>query len=287
MGAIVWIASYPKSGNTWMRVFIEHLLSGGADVDLNNLRHAGFMASSRRLFDQVSGVRASDLTEAEIESMRSEVYRTVSERSAVRVFLKAHDAYEPRLIPADPTEGAIHLIRNPLDIVVSYAHHVSTTPDFDEIVTRVCSSKNAMTTKSHRLGRQLTVRTGDWSSHVRGWSDDAPFRVVTLRYEDLLADPMTNFARAAELVDPDAGAETIAGAVKRSSFERLRAFERERGFLERGHKSRAFFRSGRSGTWREQLTPAQVNRVIDAHGAVMQRFGYLDPGGNPVDPTST
>lgn len=285
MGKIVWIASYPKSGNTWMRVFIEYLLSGHEEVDLNHFAHAGYMASSRRLFDRISGVRASDLTDDEVDALRPEVYRTVSQRSAERVFLKTHDAYSPRLFPADATRGALYLVRNPLDVVVSYAFHVSATPDFDEIVTRVCSPSNAMTTKSHRLGRQLTVRSGDWSSHVRGWCDELPFRIITLRYEDLLADPIANFTRATELIAPDADAHDIERAVSRSSFEHLQAFERDRGFLERGYRSRAFFRSGRSGTWREHLSAVQVRRMVEAHGAVMQRLGYLDDRGNPVDAT--
>jgi len=283
MGKIVWIASYPKSGNTWMRVFIEYLLSGRPEVDLNHFAYAGYMASSRRLFDRICGIRASDLTDDEIEDLRPEVYRTVSQRAEERVFLKAHDAYNARLFPADATRGAVYLVRNPLDVVVSYAFHVSATPDFDEIVARVCSPSNAMTTKSHRLGRQLTVKTGDWSSHVRGWSDKPPFRGITIRYEDLLSDPTAGFTRAAELIAPDADTHAIERAVSLSGFERLQAFERDRGFLERGYRSRVFFRSGRSGTWSEHLTATQVQRMVDAHGAVMQRFGYLDEGGNPID----
>lgn len=287
MGKIVWIASYPKSGNTWMRVFIEYLLSGRREIDLNHFSHAGYMASSRRLFDRVSAIRASDLTDREIESMRAEVYRTLSQRAADAVFLKAHDAFDRALFPADATRGAIYLVRNPLDVVISYAYHVSTTPDFDAIVTRICSSKNAMTTKGHRLGKQLSVHTGDWSGHLRGWTDDATFPVITLRYEDLLSDPTTGFTRAAALIEPDADADAIALAIRRSSFERLRAFEKERGFMERGYKSRAFFRSGRSGTWREHLSDAQIGRVIDAHGDMMQRFGYIDADGTPVDGSPT
>ena len=286
-GRIVWIASYPKSGNTWMRVFIEHLVSGGGEVDLNRFAHAGEMASSRRLFDRVSGIRASDLTRGEVKSFRPEVYRALSRRAASRVFLKTHDAHDDALFPADATHGAIHIVRNPLDVAVSYAHHVSATPDFDPIITRMCSPRNAMATRPDRLGRHLIVHTGDWSGHASGWSRDHPFPVVTLRYEDLLRDPIASFTRAARLIDAQADAGDVRRAVEHSSFERLRAFELEHGFLERGQRSRAFFRSGRSGMWQEHLSDGQIARLVAAHGAVMRRFGYLDAGGVPVDPAAT
>jgi hypothetical protein len=287
MGNIVWIASYPKSGNTWMRVFIEHLLSGNEEIDLNHFVHAGYMASSRRLFDRISGIRASDLTRDEIVALRPDVYRCVSRRSSAPVFIKAHDAYEGGLFPADASLGAIHLVRNPLDVTVSYAYHVSPTPDFDAVIERLCSPRNAITTKSNRLGRQLAVRTGDWSSHVRSWTAEFDFPMITLRYEDLLVDPLASFTRAAQLIDPDADGQRIERAVDRCSFDRLRTFERERGFRERGSKSRAFFRSGRSGTWGEHLSSAQVDRVVSAHRATMRRFGYLDARDTPIDPAGT
>jgi hypothetical protein len=275
MGKIVWVASYPKSGNTWMRAFIEHLVSRSADIDLNELQHAGYMASSRRLFDRFSGIRASDLTRAEIDELRPEVYRALSRHCSEPVFVKSHDAFEPLLFPPDVSLGAIYLLRNPLDVAVSYAHHVSSSPDFDAVIERLCSPRNAIATRGNRLGRQLTVRTGDWSGHVRSWTGDVGFPAVTLRYEDLLMDPAESFSTVARLVAPDADRVSIRQAIERSSFGRLREFERTHGFRERGNKSLAFFRAGRAGAWKDHLSSRQVERLIRAHEPTMRAFAYL------------
>ncbi len=73
---IVWLASYPKSGNTWMRAFLSNYLADGdKPVDINSLDTGGPIASARTIFDEAVGVEASDLTQDEIERYRPRVYR--------------------------------------------------------------------------------------------------------------------------------------------------------------------------------------------------------------------
>jgi hypothetical protein len=67
----------------------------------------------------------------------------------------------------------------------------------------------------------------------------------------------------------------LADAIDRSSFERLREQEEKAGFKERPDEAERFFREGRAGQWKEVLTPQQIQRIVDAHGEQMQRFGYL------------
>jgi hypothetical protein len=69
--------------------------------------------------------------------------------------------------------------------------------------------------------------------------------------------------------------DQLADAIDRSSFERLREQEEKEGFRERPEKAERFFREGRAEQWKEVLTPQQIQRIIDAHGEQMQRFGYL------------
>ncbi|HJX72016.1 MAG TPA: hypothetical protein VJ346_08695, partial [Bacteroidales bacterium] len=67
---IVWLASYPKSGNTWFRIFLTNLLNHTNEpVDINNL-YPSTIASSRSLFDEATGLESSDLTLDEIELLR-------------------------------------------------------------------------------------------------------------------------------------------------------------------------------------------------------------------------
>ncbi|MGE5768306.1 MAG: sulfotransferase domain-containing protein, partial [Bacteroidota bacterium] len=94
-------------------------------------------------------------------------------------------------------------------------------------------------------------------------------------YEDLLADPVDQFGRVARRFGIAKDAARIRKAVEFSSFKQLQTLEAEQGFVERSTHSERFFRSGRSGGWRDKLTAAQVKRIETDHAAQMKRFGYL------------
>ena len=116
---------------------------------------------------------------------------------------------------------------------------------------------------------------GSWSQHVLSWTRKPHPAIYVMRYEDMLAEPKKTFGALARhlLVTPTQ--EQLANAIDRSSFERLREQEEKAGFRERPEGAERFFRDGRAGQWKEVLTPAQIQRIVDAHGEQMQRFGYL------------
>jgi hypothetical protein len=99
--------------------------------------------------------------------------------------------------------------------------------------------------------------------------------LLTLRYEDISADPRAAFHDVVRFLGEDPAPERLEQAIAFSSFESLRAQECERGFRERPPALAAFFRSGRSGGWRDVLTPAQAARIERDHGREMARFAYI------------
>lgn len=99
-----------------------------------------------------------------------------------------------------------------------------------------------------------------------------------MTYEDLVAAPEVHFTRAVKFLGIPANATQIARAIRFSSFERLQKQESEQGFIERPEQSDAFFRGGKSGAWRDVLTPEQVSRIVSAHREQMVRFGYIPEG---------
>jgi len=76
--------------------------------------------------------------------------------------------------------------------------------------------------------------------------------------------------------------DAIARAVRHSRFDRLQELEARDGFRERFPAAARFFRKGEVGSWREALTPDQVESLVSRHAAVMRRFGYLSAAGAPV-----
>lgn len=286
MGGIVWLASYPKSGNTWLRVFLTNYLHDGDEpAEINDL-DGGPIASARDIFDRVIGVEASDLTAVEIDHFRPAVYEQLAAESDKPYFMKVHDAWRRNadgipLFPATVTAVVIYLIRSPLDVAPSYAHHIG-----DSIEKVIADMADEGTTLAkfdgRKLPRQLHQRLFSWSGHVRSWVDQSGLPVHVVRYEDMIAAPEETFAgivRAAGLaVEPT----QVRKAIEFSRFDRLQAQETTTDFRERRPGARKFFRKGKAGTWREDLSPKQAHRLIADHRVVMRRFGYLTASDEPV-----
>lgn len=280
MAGIVWLASYPKSGNTWVRVFVQNYQNPAAAAEINDLAIRN--AAQRALFDQFGALEPSDLTDDELQGLRPSLYRTMASAIPHPLFLKVHDAFGTTadaapLFPPDVTHAVIYIIRNPCDVAVSLAHHSGLS--LSEAVSMLCREDEVV---SDRAG-QCRQRLRSWSGHVKSWVDESELRVCFVRYEDLLADPVPGFSRVLAAAGLAIDEPRLLRAIEYSRFERLQGQERAAGFIERQPKATApFFRSGRSGDWRHHLTADQVRRLVEAHGEVMQRFGYLTSAGDPV-----
>ncbi len=175
MGNILWLASYPKSGNTWMRILLTNYLRDADEpADINQL-DTGPIASARHAFDENVGVEASDLTAEEIERYRPFVYEHMSESSDQTLYLKVHDAFTCTeegypLISKRATKGVLYLIRNPLDVAVSSAHHAKKS--LDEMASAMGNARHGFVDKEDRLHCQLRQRILTWSGHVLSWVDE-------------------------------------------------------------------------------------------------------------------
>lgn len=277
MSRLVWLVSYPKSGNTWVRVlFANYHARGGQPADINDLDNS-LLAAARLPFDDLAGVCASSLTRAEIDRGRVEVMRLRASESGTPKLVKVHDCFRylpngTALFPHDVTESVAYIIRNPLDVVISFAHH--TGKSIDATIDDLCCPSFAMAAATDRLPEQLPQVIGSWSDHVRSWVDTSGFAVEVVRYEDLVTDPEATFSRLVRVAGWDVDAARVATAITHSRFEALRAQEEASGFRERPARAERFFRRGTSGAWAAELTTAQVDRIVAAHGEMMERFGY-------------
>jgi len=285
MGNIIWIASYPKSGNTWFRVFLTNLLQDGdVPADINDLERTP-IASARALFDEIVGVEAGDLTLDEVDSLRPEVYRYLSDEAGETLFMKIHDAYTylpdgRPLVPPEATRSVIYIIRNPLDVVISFANHMGIP--IDRAVKRLADDDFCFAAKSGRLHDQLRQRLFSWSKHVCSWTESGDLDVHIMRYEDMTLNPEQAFTDAVMFAGLEKNRQQIKKALGFSRFSELQRQERENGFKERPVKANLFFRMGESGYWRNVLSETHIRAIIGAHKDVMKQYGYLGENGEPV-----
>jgi aryl sulfotransferase len=278
MPRIFWLASYPKSGNTWMRAFLtnyQHDSDTPADI---NRMDGGPIASARVWFDEWVGIEASILSDAVIERLRPEVYRCLARESQETLYMKVHDAWGKTdcgeaMFPADVTAGVIYILRNPLDVVGSFANHYGVT--FEKAVASMLDEDFGLSRSLGGLSDQLRQYLGSWEHHVRSWVNESHLPVLVVRYEDLRQTPEAAFGEVVHFCGLPFDARRLQKAIAFSDFNELRRQENEKGFRERlTQATQPFFRKGQAGAWQEELAPDLVKRIRDGCCELMQRFGY-------------
>lgn len=275
MGGIVWLASYLKSGNTWLRAFLHNLmLDPPAPVSINELSRFTIGDTQKNWIELALGRRVERLPHEGWAALRPSIHEGFTRASPDSVFVKTHmflgEAHGSPTISMDHTTGAIYLVRDPRDLAISAAAHFGT--DIDGVI-RVMADPGGGTPEDDTNAPQYY---GTWSSHVSSWTQERHPALLVMRYEDMVADPTTAFSGVARFLGLPASPERLAKAIRFSSFEELQGQETRDGFAERPARVPSFFRAGKVGQWREVLTDAQRRAVESQHGEVMRRFGYLD-----------
>lgn len=278
MTGYILLASYPKSGNTWVRAVLDSLLRGGGAVDINADLAGTSNAADRHAFDRAMGVAASDLTEDEILQARPLLWSLIAAGDGRPPMIKIHDALAPPrpgtdpLFPISAIAAVVYVARDPRDVAVSFAHHFATS--IDDAIAWMADPTTTLDRVGGALPEQLPQFLSSWSRHVESWLDAPGFRRHLMRYEDLHANPQTTVAAIAAFLGLGVDAATVAGAVAATGFERLRAQEDASGFREREAHMDRFFRRGIAGGWQDNLTAAQAERIVADHWPVMRRLGY-------------
>jgi hypothetical protein len=275
---IVWLASYPKSGNTWLRVFLYHLvrLQNGApreEDELNQLdRASGYEGRMFGLFAEFLDKPISEASVEETASVRPYVHAAIAKRMPNIALLKTHTALAdiagaPQINLA-VTVGAVYMVRDPRDIALSLAHHLGI--GIDETIEVMASTGFSTANSSDGIFEAW----GSWSEHVASWTGTPSDPLLVVRYEDLSADPAGTFTKITRHLRQEASPAAIAEATELATFDKLASAEKIHPFKETSERADRFFREGRAGAWRDKLTAAQAERIVAAHGPQMERMGY-------------
>ena len=278
---IVWLASYPRSGNTWVRNFLNNLfavLEGREHTphDINALSEYTIWDIAAARYEKVLGKPLPHATREEIAAARGEVQRRIADEAKGPVLVKTHNALVAErgypTINMHATSGAVYVVRNPLDVAVSFAHHFAI--DIDTAIKRM-GNEGAETDVNEHVVHEVY---GSWSENVVSWTRNPHRAIYVMRYEDMLGKPRETFRGLVRHLQLDPTDEQLDRAIELSSFEKAKAQEQEKGYRERPKQSKAFFREGRADQWREVLTEAQVKRIVADHREQMARLGYVPNG---------
>lgn len=273
MGKIIWLASYPKSGNTWVRAFLHNLLRNpDAAYDINKITEMTTSDSAIQWYKMHDPRPWAEWSVEDVAALRRKVQLSICASRKDDIFVKTHNAMmvfkgHP-LIHPDLMAGAIYVVRNPLDVCISLKHHYGC--DFDTAI-EVLADASIGSTTNDKIVYEVHK---NWSIHVDSWTSRPWPGLHVVRYEDMLNNPMRAFSGVAGFLGLKPPRRRLEKAIELSSFKTLRAQEDQKGFTEKSPFAERFFREGRAGQWRDLLSQAQIDKVVATHKEQMQRFGY-------------
>jgi hypothetical protein len=242
------------------------------DLDLNDVRKFEASEISLVRYEDLAGRKIDPISAADVAPLRPRVQASIANRRGLSL-VKTHntrrfDSGYP-LINSEATAGAVYIVRNPLDVAVSYARHRDYTID------RTIDQMARFGIINPPTEGMVYWVPSTWSDNVESWTAEKNAATLVLRYEDLTERPEEGFGRLAAHLHLRPSPEQVRMAVAAASFANLRRAEQRHGFTERPLAEGQFFREGRTGAWREYLSPEQVARIVSAHGVQMARFGYV------------
>lgn len=273
---IIWLASYPKSGSTWLRLFIEQYLLG--KYDLNNL----VSSISDNISTRYGAGVGEDVTKLPVDvqmQMRGVgLFRLVRMFQANRphkdfpLLVKTHSANlipnGVTMIPPAFTKSVVHIVRDPRSVAISFAKHLGV--DIDTAIQymgddlRVLNSAGDM--KMHDF-------LSSWRLHTKSFVEGDLVDTLTVRYEDMMSDGVPTFSKILDHVGIAVDPARVESSLEAVRLSKLRERERETGFIEASPKNKdGFF--GQGGSKWHTLKPYQIKRLEKFAGPYMERFGY-------------
>lgn len=271
-----WLASYPKSGNTWVRMLLHAYYQNGY-VDINNSPYT-FGDQGEYWLRAVSPLPIEDLGDSMKLLLRPAclLNQLASMFDDPRI-VKTHFANVrvnnlPHFIPHQLTERAVYVVRDPRDVVTSLADYIQIP--VEEAVGNMNNDGYALQNDSG-----TTHYLASWSTHVKSWLEEERYPVAILKYEDLLEDPLKELLQLLEFLNLDVDKKRAERAVKACEISKLQRQEAKKGFredLRQEKKPKArFFRKGGS-RWLDELDPKFARQIEEDHKGMMEVLGYLN-----------
>ena len=269
---IIWIASYPKSGNTWVRSFLTNYFSKNENFDFNQLRKINKFPR-RALYEDLNinfkdfkNIASNWINMQELINLQNEV-----------VYLKTHNAMVTingsKFTDENNTIGFIYLVRDPRDVLLSYASHLGVSAD------------ETFKLMEYDLSFEVTSRDddfrnvilGSWASNYNSWKSFKSVKGLIVRYEDMVTDTENTFTKIINYLnnisDLEVNTVKIKKCINNTSFEILKNLEKDKGFSEKGKNT--FFRKGKIGDWKENLDPIIAKKIEKKFCKEMKELGYL------------
>ena len=276
---IVWLASYPKSGNTWMWLFIKSYFNPPKKkFSLNYHKDDPIMLEpfpDERMFDKLK-INYENFFDLSKNWVNLQSLINLNNKTN---YLKTHNAMctinNHKFTNIENTLGAIYIVRDPRDVLISYSSYMEKS--IDETLKFML---NKETYEAGEFKKKIYNKSllGSWSDHYNSWKNYKSREIIIIKYEDMVNSPSSTFLKVltylSKIIKIDVDHTKMDKAIEETSFKNLKSLEINEGFKTNLSKNE-FFRKGVVGDWREKLNKEQVEKIERAFEAEMIELGYL------------
>lgn len=275
---ITWIASYPKSGNTWVRAFLcSYFTSSDEEFDFKIMNNIPTFPHHYEI--NLLRKRHNNFNFNNVASSWNE-FQEILIKKKIKI-VKTHNAlinfngYD--FTNLKNTAGVIYIIRDPRDIVISYSNHQNLS--YNDIYFKMKNMDNFEKTDDYKDRTLLT----SWCNHYNSWKS-FPKNNLLIRYEDLSNDPSKYFTKIIKHLNQIYGSKfdkkKIEKSIDRVKFDNLKKIEGKKPFFENPKenidKGKHFFRIGKVGQWKNVLENNLIQDIEKEFYKEMKENNYLD-----------
>jgi len=276
---IIWLASYPKSGNTWVRLFLNSLLfTSDASVDINTIKIEQF--PSRKYFVGITK-NVDDVTEFMKSCNDAQSNLNLDKKLK---FFKTHNAFwrtgTYSFTDATNTLGIIHIIRDPRNVITSIKNHYN-YDDYEKALKFIKDEKNMIGIKGSTKEMDLPTLISSWKVHFNSWRNLTKLRnsYLLIKYEDLIKDPFPEFKKVTNFISKISklkfDEKNIIKSVENTNFNSLKEQEKIKGFNEAPNNTNKFFNLGPNNDWKKLLRTEIREDIEKNFQKEMIELGYL------------
>ena len=267
---IIWIASYPKSGNTYLRSFLASYY----------FTEDGIFSFDKLLkIHQFPNMKFSKIkSESKVEASKNWIYNQKSFFKKQNLNLvKTHNCLLPfkgnNFTTKNETLGAIYIVRDPRNVVTSLTHHYSL--NYNKAFEHMINIDSSLLEKSHELDHSNFTYLNSWSNHYKSWKNNTMFEILFIKYEDLQKEKEDTFKKILlyinKLTNQDLKIDEnkFMNSIRSTNFSNLKNKELNEGFEESVYSSKTgkkinFFNLGFNNRW-QKLLPNDIKNLLNKY----------------------
>ena len=276
---IIWIASYPKSGNTYIRSFLSAYYFSNNGVFSFDLLKKIEQFPDIQFFDGFISNK-EDAAKNWLPMQKKLLFNKNVK------FLKTHSAYGAfdnyPFTSSEVTLGAIYIVRDPRNIILSLMNHFSLNED--KALEMLFDQNRGIKSEDSNYASYSFLST--WANHVKSWSNIKSFKTIFLKYEDLKDDQnkilqnLIHFINTLLNNNKGIDFQKFEKALETTKFDILKKKESESGFPEaviskNQKKNVPFFNIGFHNDWKKNLSDVTVKKIENKFEKEMKLLGYI------------